>query len=374
MAELFMAQISAEQPNLTLEEKVIRYKDAIEELQERMLRAANHNHHHLINDEDLQVNLNAPLVILTYGLIVIVSLVGNLLVCKVAFSGRRCGRNRRQRTTTDLLIGSLALSDLIMTVFNIPINIMRILMPHWPFGSFLCYFFPFVQTACVYVSTFTMTAIALHRWRTVSPNALANRLVHYSNRLLIGFVWVLAAILALPTVAFNTLKAARVNGQEVIRCRVHYPVLPLGIPSMSLILTVEIFLTQYVIPLFITCVLYAKIARVVTKQGRLVAAAADDDKRRRRHLEAKRRRIIMLITVVVCFAICWLPLSLYHLIIDFGLANHKLSVFLVVSSGLALQFLFKVKNPADFKLRIFNLFKHKAVIIIWVFSGWLAAI
>lgn len=326
-----MAQISAETPNMTLEERVVIYKDAIEELQERMLHAA--------SEADLQVNLNAPLVILTYGLIVLVSLVGNLLVCKVAFSGRRCGRNRRQRTTTDLLIGSLALSDLIMTVFNIPINIMRILMPHWPFGSFLCYFFPFVQTACVYVSTFTMTAIALHRWRTVSPNALANRLVHYSNRMLIGAVWLLALILALPTVAFNTLKEAKVNGQHVIRCRVHYPTLPI---SMSLILTVEIFLTQYVIPLAITCVLYAKIARVVNRQGRLTTVAAsasvsvssvadDNDKRRRRHLEAKRRRIIMLITVVVCFAICWLPLSLYHLIIDFGLANHRLSVFLVVS-------------------------------------------
>lgn len=65
--------------------------------------------------ESLEMDLNANLVILAYGLIVIVSLVGNLLVCKVAFTGRRCGRNRRQRTTTDLLIGSLALSDLIMT-------------------------------------------------------------------------------------------------------------------------------------------------------------------------------------------------------------------------------------------------------------------
>lgn len=106
----------------------------------------------------------------------------------------------------------------------------------------MCYFLPFVQTGCVYVSTLTMTAIALHRWRTVSPNALANRLVHYSNRMLIAFVWVLACILALPTVAWNTLKVTKVNGERVIRCRVDYPTLqPI---SMSLFLTVEIFLTQ----------------------------------------------------------------------------------------------------------------------------------
>ncbi|KAJ6223948.1 hypothetical protein RDWZM_002493, partial [Blomia tropicalis] len=277
----------------------------------------------LMEDNTIYIDLNAHLVILAYGLIMVVSLIGNLLVCKVAFSDRRCGHHHRTRTTTDLLIGSLAVSDLIMTIFNIPFNIARILLPHWPFGRFLCYGVPFVQTACVYVSTFTMTAIALHRWRTVSPNSYGNRLIHYSNRMLICIVWVFACVLAIPTVAFNTLKEANVNGERVIRCRVHYPVLQI---SMPLFLTIEIFLTQYVIPLLVTCALYTKIAQVVTKQGRLMTMQQSsssnnhgqssslasipisaDEKRRRRHMEAKRRRIIMLALVVAVFAICWLP-------------------------------------------------------------------
>lgn len=294
--------------------------------------------------------INPLLVIFFYSIIVCVSLIGNSVVCKIAFSecfrskgpggagvlGGPTGHNhsthtsRRRKapkTTTDRLIGSLALSDLIMTIFNIPFNIARILLPHWPFGSFLCYGVPFIQTACVYVSTFTMTAIALHRWRTVSATR-ANQSM-YSTRALISIVWLLALLLALPTVAFNTLKRANVNGDIVIRCRVTYP--ELGI-NMSLFLTVEIFFTQYLIPLFITGALYIRIARVVSRQGRLISTVNDvNERKRRRALDAKRRRILMLALVVIVFAICWLPLNLYHLTTDLGLSSHRLSVFLIVS-------------------------------------------
>lgn len=269
--------------------------------------------------------INTPIVIVAYALILIVSLVGNTLVCHISFSGRKCpGRSHRSRTTTDLLIGCLAFSDLVMTIFNIPFNIARILLPHWPFGSFLCFGVPFVQTACVYVSTFTMTAIALHRWRTVTTRD--NHFV-YSNQRLILTVWLLSTLFALPTIAFNTLKEVNVNGEVVIRCRVQYPAsLEFNIP---LFLTMAVFLTQYLVPLMITGVLYAKIARVVTMQGR-IASVVDDDRKRRRQFEAKRR-IIMLALVVAVFALCWLPINLYHLTIDLGLAQNRLSVFVFVS-------------------------------------------
>lgn len=72
--------------------------------------------------------INPFVVIVLYSIIVLVSAVGNSLVIKVAFSDCRglAGNaaanklrfRRAPRTTTDRLIGSLALSDLIMTIFN----------------------------------------------------------------------------------------------------------------------------------------------------------------------------------------------------------------------------------------------------------------
>ncbi|KAH9412609.1 Neuropeptide Y receptor [Dermatophagoides pteronyssinus] len=433
--------------------------------------------------------VNEAAVIIAYSLIVIISLIGNSLVVKIAFSGRWIpGRSQRARTTTDVLIGSLSFSDLVMTIFNIPFNLARILLPYWPFGRLLCYGVPFVQTACVYVSTFTMAAIALHRWRMVShPTTVmlnkTNRSISSSTNPLRSFnslrrtitiVWLISFGLAAPTVAFNQLKLANVNGQYVIRCRVDYPFI-FGI-NASLLLTIEIFLTQYLIPLLITGVLYMKIATVIHRQSRFnqitntnvnkyndknddnvittnhkgrnshdfhhlkslssqidlasitnhhvknqkqqqqqqqnsaaissgemlstqtIMNDDDDDNvvvvdrlkqqqqqqqrqsittttttnsttintqqslsqsssiiinpfilsqqqqqqnsqqqqsstttiitrigKRRRQLEVKRRRILMLSLVVAVFAICWLPLNLYHLTIDLGFAQHRLT-------------------------------------------------
>lgn len=54
-------------------------------------------------------NTQNVLIIVFYSLIILVSLTGNLLVCRVAFG------SRDMRTTTNLLIASLACSDIVMT-------------------------------------------------------------------------------------------------------------------------------------------------------------------------------------------------------------------------------------------------------------------
>lgn len=55
------------------------------------------------------LTLRNALIIILYSLIIVVSLPGNLLVCRVAFG------TRDMRTTTNLLIASLACSDIVMT-------------------------------------------------------------------------------------------------------------------------------------------------------------------------------------------------------------------------------------------------------------------
>jgi hypothetical protein len=47
------------------------------------------------------------------------------------------------------------------------------------------------------------------------------------------------------------------------------------------------------------------------------------------HIQSKRRTIMMLIAVCVVFAICWLPLNIYHIITDYGLVNYSSTTFLI---------------------------------------------
>jgi hypothetical protein len=50
----------------------------------------------------------------------------------------------------------------------------------------------------------------------------------------------------------------------------------------------------------------------------------------RRRSEQKRRRILMLVLVVVAFAVCWLPINFYHLLVDSGVINTDYHLFISV--------------------------------------------
>ena len=56
-----------------------------------------------------------------YGLIIIISLFGNLLVFSVII------KTRRLHTITNLFIANLAFGDLLMTTFNIPFTVVILL-------------------------------------------------------------------------------------------------------------------------------------------------------------------------------------------------------------------------------------------------------
>ncbi len=78
-------------------------------------------------------------------------------VCYVIFE------NKRLHTVTNIFIANLSASDMVITVLNIPFNIIRNILEHWPFGRVMCVLVNFTLMLSVYASTFTMAAIALDR-------------------------------------------------------------------------------------------------------------------------------------------------------------------------------------------------------------------
>ncbi|XP_054164822.1 G-protein coupled receptor 83-like [Oppia nitens] len=354
---------------------------------DEVIRQLRVRHNRPLTGDELFGNL---VIIIGYTIIIFVSLVGNLLVIKVIigcfFSGSgSCGGGGGGRrkpkmliTTTNLLIVSLAVSDLVMTGFNIPFNVARLLLQSWPFGSFMCVSVPFVQVGgcvcvcvngngwvtCVYVSTFTMTAIAYYRWWTLTTRttptmsttaastssssaavAMATKsLTTWQTLVIVGSIWLLAALFAVPHAAFNrTIVIPRLD--NMVRCVVIHPTVVIMVTTTTttidwpLWLSIEALATQYFIPLSITGWLYTKIAAIVAKQG----AAANNGATgvgqssastlslvvSSRTTAARKRRIVMLALVVIVFGLCWLPLNLYHLLVDFRLIGRNFTAFIV---------------------------------------------
>lgn len=100
-----------------------------------------------------------PLIIPSYVLVVAVGVFGNYLLLYVI-----C-RARKMHNVTNFFIGNLAFSDMLMCVTCVPFTLAYAFNPRgWVFGRSMCYVVFLVQPVTVYVSVFTLTAIAVDRW------------------------------------------------------------------------------------------------------------------------------------------------------------------------------------------------------------------
>ena len=103
---------------------------------------------------------------IAYFIIMFGSLIGNLLVICVVII------NRQMRTVTNHLIVNMAVADLLVTAFSMPLTIKLLVTDHmdWSKGVFseiLCKFIPVTQSLSIASSVLTLTAIAFDRFLAV---------------------------------------------------------------------------------------------------------------------------------------------------------------------------------------------------------------
>lgn len=94
---------------------------------------------------------------ITYSFIVITSIVGNATIIWIILA------HRRMRTATNYFIVNLALSDLLMSTFNTIFNFIYASHNVWYFGEEFCRFQNWFPITAVFVSIYSMTAVAAER-------------------------------------------------------------------------------------------------------------------------------------------------------------------------------------------------------------------
>lgn len=259
------------------------------------------------------------LIIFLYCIIVLVSIFGNSIVCKIVFL------NSSMRSTTNIYIGNMSISDILMTLLNVPLQLIQILSRNWPLGIFLCKCLPFFQGLSVNVSSFTMTCIALDRHQVIAY-PLKPRPEIQSIIIRVLFIWIIAAGVSIPYSAIADIEDD-FSYDTVTRCRLIYPQ-----PQYEFrkYLTIVILIIQYLIPLAITGVTYFKICSILWY--RKVIGAMSTIQKKQRYAE-KWKTIKMLMVVFLVFTVCWLPLHTYHIYQDFrelvGYEKHNSTIFLI---------------------------------------------
>ncbi|CAN7946842.1 unnamed protein product, partial [Ixodes pacificus] len=127
-----------------------------------------------------------------YGLISLVSIVGNILVLWIVAS------SRRMQTVTNIFIANLAVADIIIGVFSIPFQFQAALLQRWLLPYFMCAFCPYVQVVSVNVSVFTLTAIAIERYRAITSPLKARFCSKTTAKILILIIWISSLVVACP--------------------------------------------------------------------------------------------------------------------------------------------------------------------------------
>ena len=266
----------------------------LKELQRDML--VNLTHH--VNDPAFDL-LRSPawrgLVLALYVAVIIVGMAGNAIVIFVVF------KNRNMQNVTNVLIANLALSDIGLCVFSLPIQLYYQLTDHWMFGELLCRFIFSAFAVPMYVSTLTILLIAYDRyWLIVYP--LKERMSIRMALSLLAVTITTSVLLSVPVMSFTSLHQVDEPDLHIMR---NYCVEIWPNYAARRTYSILMFTFQFCMPLFVTTLLYCRIYRQL-KVRRL----------HRSTCTRKQKTNKILIAIVALFIMCWLPWNVFSLITE----------------------------------------------------------
>ncbi|XP_053349331.1 leukotriene B4 receptor 1 [Clarias gariepinus] len=221
----------------------------------------------------------------------VVGTPGNLLVVWTILN------HVKQRSHTVLLIMHLAVADLLV-VFTLPLWIYSFIWS-WVFTEVVCKAMVYVIYACMYASIFLITIMSVERFLAVRyPFASAAwRRKQMLNKILI-VVWVASFLFSVPVII--TQSVDKVEGQDQCLFREYK-----SNTEEAVLLLLET-LVGFAIPFFILVICYGCLYSRITQMS----------------LRSKRKSTLLIASVVVVFALCWIPhhitniLSLVYLVLE----------------------------------------------------------
>ena len=222
----------------------------------------------------------------------IIALIGNILVIYIVFTVNH------MRNPTNTLIANMAVADLLMAI-DIPYILKFFYVRDKWFGTFmgtvLCKFFLSAQVGSLIASVFSLVAISLDRSFAIlfpMKTVMTRNVVRFA----IAMVWLGALAFSLPLMVAS--KTKQFKGTDYLSCAEFWA--PMSANTFILVLIIG----GYIIPLIIIAFVYSLAgirlwSRQLPGHRNLVS--------NKKAQSSSRRATAMLITVVIVFALSWLP-------------------------------------------------------------------
>ncbi|KAM5284311.1 neuropeptide FF receptor 2 isoform 1-T2 [Hipposideros larvatus] len=256
----------------------------------------------------------AAIFIISYFLIFFLCMVGNTVVCFIVM------RNKHMHTVTNLFILNLAISDLLVGIFCMPITLLDNIIAGWPFGSTMCKISGLVQGISVAASVFTLVAISVDRFRCV-VYPFKPKLTVKTALVIIVIIWVLAIAIMSPSAIMLDVQEeiyyrVKLNSQNktipVYWCREDWPSM-----EMRKVYTTVLFASIYLAPLSFIVIMYGKIGLVLFRMT--VPHTGKQNQEQWQVVSKKKQKVIkMLLIVALLFILSWLPLWTLMMLSDYA--------------------------------------------------------
>ncbi|XP_054826902.1 motilin receptor [Eublepharis macularius] len=248
----------------------------------------------------LPMHILIPVTAVCLALLVL-GVAGNVLTVLVM------GRCRELRNTTSLYLGSLAVSDLLLLLLVLPLDLYRLWRSRpWVLGTVLCSMWHWSGEACAYCSVLHLTALTAERYLAICFPLRAKVLVTRCRvKALLVVLWAVALLSAAPFLFLVGVQQVGNNSDDDSFSRECGPTAHArqsGLLSTMLWITTSYF----VLPFLCLYVLYSFIIRELLHGKKTYLGGASH--------RSHRQTVRMLVVLVLAFVICWLPFHIGRII------------------------------------------------------------
>ncbi len=159
----------------------------------RLNNENNLSFNHIINQESPTDNFIVFLTFCCCCLSTFLAVFGNLAIIWIIASVKS------MRNPTNYFIANVCVSDIFIGALVVPFQFQVTLLRRWVLPWFMCYMCPTIQVITVSNSIFTLTAIALERYRAVIYPLKAH-ISKLNAKVVIFIIWIFSILLSLPTI------------------------------------------------------------------------------------------------------------------------------------------------------------------------------
>ena len=225
-----------------------------------------------------------------YVITMIVALAGNTLLIYIVF------RKPGTRNLTSFLFVNMAVADLMVAVFQMPVSIMHFYVFESSdlIGAFICRFQYYAVYATTIASISCLTVMAFDRYFAV-VHPFRRSIWFRKPKIITPIIWI--SSMALMSIVPFTFKL------DQGKCWIE--------TSLMLPFYAYFFAVGFLLPLAVISVLYTLVARKLWLHE--VPLDHNISENQREQEVPKKKVIRMLIIVVLVFAVCWLPVHVYQM-------------------------------------------------------------